>query len=95
MAAFWIAGVLLFMMELSAGLDYVEARLENLAPNFLDTVPAWGLAAWKLAEAMFWHSGQLEAGFRIVPLVTLPFALIGLAVAMKVFAGTKQQPDGE
>ena len=93
MGAFWFTGVALFMMELSAGLDYVEARLGELAPNVPGALPAWGMAAWKLAESTFWHYGQLEATFRVVSLVALPFALLGLAVAMKSSMKLQGQKD--
>lgn len=95
MAAFWFTGVALFVMELSLALDYVEARFADLAPNFLGTLPAWGLATWKLAESTFWHYGLLEAAFRVAPFVTLPFALIGLAVAMRSSMGLQKQRDTE
>jgi hypothetical protein len=82
-AAFWFAGVTLFMVQLSAGLDYVQARFAALAPNFLGCLPALGLAAWKVAEATFWNCGQLEATFRMTSFATLPFVLVGLAMSMR------------
>jgi hypothetical protein len=93
MAAFWFTGVTLFVMELNAVLNYVEARFADLAPNFLEGLPAWGLAAWKLVESTFWNYGQLEATFRVAPFVTLPFALLGLALAMKVSVGFRRQQE--
>ncbi len=89
--AFLLAGVVLFVMELNAGLKYVESHLANLAPNFLDTVPAWGLAAFKLVESAFWSFGQLEAIVRTAPLVALPFALLGLALFMRGSMGFRRQ----
>ncbi len=83
MGAFWFTGVALFMMELSVGLDYVQSRLAALVPDFIGCLPALGLAAWKLVESTFWNSGQLEATFQVMPFVTLPFLLLGLAVSMK------------
>jgi hypothetical protein len=82
-AAFWFTGVVLFVMELNAGRDYLQARLSSLPHNSLGFLPALGLAAWKVVEATFWHYGQLEASFRIMPLVTLPFLLLGLALVLK------------
>jgi len=83
MGAFWFAGVGLFMVELNAGLDYVQARLAALVPDFLGCLPAFGLAAWRVAESAFWKCGQLEAAFRLMPFVTLPFVLVLLALSMK------------
>jgi hypothetical protein len=87
MATFWFTGVVLFMMELGTVVNYVEARLGELASNFLGALPAWELATWRLAESAFWNYGQLEAAFRVAPLVVLPFALLGLAMAMKGWQG--------
>jgi len=81
--AFWFTGVAMFMVEWNAGLDYVQARLAALAPNFLGCLPGAGLAAWRMAEGAFWNCGQLEAVFRTMPLVTLPFVLVLLGLAMK------------
>jgi hypothetical protein len=92
-AAFWFTGILLFMMELSAGLDYVESLFTELAPNFLGILPAWALAGWRVAEHAFWNFGQLEAAFRVLPLLTLPFALLGLAMSMKGSLGFRGQQD--
>lgn len=82
-AAFWFAGIALFMVELGAGLDYVQAQLAALAPNFLGDLPVASLAAWKVAESAFWNCGQLEATFRTIPFATLPFLLLGVALSMK------------
>ncbi|HEY4979762.1 MAG TPA: hypothetical protein VII25_11395 [Candidatus Acidoferrum sp.] len=82
-AAFCFTGVVLFVMELNVGLDYLQARLSSLPHNSLGFLPALGLAAWKVVEATFWHYGQLEASFLIMPLVTLPFLMLGLALVLK------------
>ncbi len=91
MTAFWFTGVVLFMMELNAGLNYVESRFADLSPKFLDAVPAWGLATFKLVEDAFWNFAELEATFRITPLVALPFALLGLAISMRGFMGFRRR----
>ena len=76
-------GVALFVMELGAGLDYVQARLANLLPGYMGVAPAVGVAAWKVAEAAFWNYAQLERTFRIVPFVALPFLLVGWALCVR------------
>jgi hypothetical protein len=81
--AFWFAGIAMFVVELGAGLDYVRAQLAAIVPSFLENVPVLAFAGWQIVESEFWNFGQLEATFRIVPFVTLPFVLLGLAVSMK------------
>jgi hypothetical protein len=81
--AFWFAGVAMFVVELGAGLDYVQAQLAAIVPSFLGNVPVLALAGWQIIENAFWNFGQLEATLRIMPFVTLPFVLLGLAVSMK------------
>jgi hypothetical protein len=82
-AAFWLTGAALFVLELNTGLDYLQSRLATLMPDFLGYVPALGLVGWQLFEAAFWNFAQLEATFRFIPVATLPFVLVGLALAMK------------
>ncbi len=82
-AAIWFSGIALFVMELNAGLEYLQARLSAQMQNSLGVLPALALAAWKIVETTLWHYGQLEASFRIMPLVTLPFLLLGLGLLMK------------
>ena len=94
-AAFGVVGVVLFMMEISALLNYVEARFAEITPNFLGGFLAWGVATWKLVESTFWNYGQLEATFRIVPFVALPFVMLGLSLAMKGTIRFRRQQDSE
>lgn len=91
--AFWFAGVAMFVVEWNAGLEYVQARLADMAPAFLGYLPALALAALKLGDSAFWNLGHLEATFQVMPLVTIPFLLLGLGVSMKdkiVFAGRQR-----
>ena len=76
-------GVALFVMELGAGLHYLEGRWANLLPGFMGFMPAVGIATWKVLEVAFWNSAQLERIFRIVPFVMLPFLLVGLALCLR------------
>jgi hypothetical protein len=79
----WFAGVALFVVEMGAGLDYVQARVASWAPTFLGFLPAAGLTAWKILESAFWNYAQLVRTFQIVPFITLPFLLVGLALWMR------------
>jgi hypothetical protein len=85
--AFWFAGVAMFVVELGAGLDYVQAQLAAIVPSFLGNVPVLAFAGWNIAESAFWNRGHLETTLRIMPFVTLPFVLLGLAVSMKQRTG--------
>jgi hypothetical protein len=80
---FCLAGVLLFMVEWSAGLEYVQARLAALMPNFAGTLPALSLAAWRVLEGTFWNGAHWEATFRTMSFVTMPFVLVVLGLSMR------------
>jgi uncharacterized membrane protein len=81
-AGLWFSGVVLFVMELNAGLVYVQERVSTAAHSSLGFFPALVMALLKFLNTALWHYGQLEAGFRILPLATLPFLLLGLAIWM-------------
>jgi branched-subunit amino acid transport protein len=90
-AALWFAGVAMFVVEWNAGLEYVEARLSEIAPSFLGYLPAVAVAALKLEGSAFWNAGYLEATFRMMPLTTLPIILGGLGLALKDKIGFPRQ----
>jgi hypothetical protein len=79
----WFTGLALFVLELGAGLDYVQARLASLMPGFVGFLPALAIAAWKVMETAFWNYAELERTFRIVPFATLPFLLVGVALWLR------------
>jgi hypothetical protein len=89
--AFWFAGVAMFVVELGAGLDYVQAQLAAIVPSFLGNVPVLAFAGWNIAESVFWNRQHLEAMLRIMPFATLPFVLLALAFSMKQRAGFARQ----
>ena len=88
-------GVALFVVELGAGLDYVQARLGGLMPGFLGFLPAVGIATSKLLGTAFWNYAQWERTFWIVPFITLPFLLVGLALCLRYKRVFQGQPDRE
>jgi len=90
-AGLWFSGVVLFVMELNAGLVYVQERVSTVAHSSLGFFPALALASLKFLNTALWHYGQLEASFRILPLATLPFLLLGLAVWMGRKASWRRQ----
>lgn len=79
----WLSGVVLFVVELTEGLNYVQARLANFTPGCLGFVAAAAVAALKIVENGFWNYSQLVGTFQIVPFVTLPFLLVGLALWLR------------
>lgn len=81
-AALWFSGVVLFVTELNTGLAYVQERVATVAHSSLGFFPALALASLKFLSTAFWHYRQFEASVRILPLATLPFLLLGLAVWM-------------
>lgn len=83
MAAFWFTGVALFVMELGVALDYVQARVSALTQSAFGFFPAMGFAAWNAVESAFWNFGHLEAAFRVIPFIVIPFLLVGLGLSMK------------
>lgn len=81
--AIWFSGVILFVVELTEGLNYVQARLANFAPGCLGFVAAAAVAAWKIVENGFWNYSRLVGTFQIVPFIMLPFLLVGLALWLR------------
>jgi hypothetical protein len=81
--AIWFAGVAMFVVELGAGLDYVQAQLAAIVPSILGNLPVLAFAGWNIAESVFWNRQQLEAMLRIMPFATLPFVMLALAFSMR------------
>jgi hypothetical protein len=79
---FWVAGIGLLVVEMSAGMDYVQASLKQQMVELLGWFPAMGLLTLKFAEQAFWNYGSLESALRTMPLVALPFVLLGVGVAL-------------
>jgi hypothetical protein len=77
-----IGGIGLLVVEMSAGMDYVQASLKQDMVDFLDLVPALGVMVLNFAQKAFWSYGSVECALRVMPLVTLPFVLVGVGVAL-------------
>jgi hypothetical protein len=80
--AFWVVGIGLLVVEMSAGMDYVQASLKQQMVDFLDLIPATGVLVLNFAQKVFWNYGSLECALRVMPLVALPFVLLGVGMAL-------------
>jgi hypothetical protein len=82
MLALLIGGIGLLAVEMSAGMDYVQASLKHEMVDFLDCIPALGVTALNFAQKAFWSCGSVESVLRVMPMVTLPFVLVGVGLAL-------------
>jgi len=82
MLALLVAGIGLLVVEMSAGMDYVQANLKQEMVDFLDCVPAMVVTVLRVAQQAFWGCGSVEGTLRVMPLVTLPFVLVGVGLAL-------------
>ena len=80
--ALWVGGIGLLVVEMSAGMDYVQASLKQELVDFLDLIPAMGVMALNFAQKVFWNIGSVESALRLMPVVALPFALLGAGLAL-------------
>jgi hypothetical protein len=80
--ALWVGGIGLLVVEMSAGMDYVQASLKQQMVDFLDWFPALGVLALNFAQKAFWTYGNVESALRVMPVVTLPFVLLGVGLAL-------------
>jgi hypothetical protein len=81
MWAFWAAGVGLLLVELNAGMEYLEAGLQQNMGSMFGWAPAMAMVMIKAAEQTLWHWGTLSLVLRAVSLGVLGLLLVGLAVA--------------
>jgi hypothetical protein len=87
MWAFWAAGVSLLLVEVKAGMEYVEAGLEQNLAGLLGTLPAMGMITLNVAEHSAWHWSSLELALQAVPMVALGLLLVTAAVMLNPHSG--------
>jgi hypothetical protein len=80
--ALWVGGIGLLVAEMSAGMDYVQASLKQQMVDFLDWIPAMGVSALNFAQKAFWTYRSVEDALYIIPMVALPFVLLGVGLAL-------------
>jgi hypothetical protein len=81
--AFWAAGASLLLVELNAGMAYLETGLRQNQANLLGWWPAACMMTLKVAEQSIWHWGTLETLLRGIPLGVLGFLFVGLGLALR------------
>jgi hypothetical protein len=79
----WAAGIGLLLVEMNAGMDYLEAGLRQNVGNVLGWLPAMGVITLKLAGQAVWHWGTLAVVLRAVPLAAMGLLLIGFSVSLQ------------
>ena len=80
--ALWVGGIGLLVVEMSAGMDYVQASLRQQMVDFLDWIPAMGVMALNFAQQAFWNFETVENALRVMPRATMPFVLLGVGLAL-------------
>ena len=88
MWAFWAAGVALLLVELNAGMGYVEAGLQQNMASLLGWIPAAAMITLKVVEQSIWHWGTLTVVLLAVPVGALGLLLVALGLAMNKHIGS-------
>jgi hypothetical protein len=82
MWAFWAAGVSLLLVEVAAGMEYLEAGLQHNMAGLLGNLPAMGMITLYVAEHSAWHWGSLYMVMQAMPMVAIGFLLVLAGLAM-------------
>jgi hypothetical protein len=82
MWSFWAAGVALLLVELNAGMEYLEAGLQQNMGNVLGWAPALGMITLKVAEQSIWHWGTLGPAFTAVAVAALGLLLVAIGMVV-------------
>jgi len=82
MWAFWAAGVSLLLVEVKAGMEYLEAGLRHNLAGLLGDVPAMGMITLNVAEHSLWNWGSLQWAAQAVPMVATGLLLVTVAVML-------------
>jgi len=80
--AFWAAGVALLLVEMNAGMKYLETGLRQNMGDLLGWAPAMGMITLKVAEQSLWHWGTLAPVLSAVPVAVLGLLLVGFGLAV-------------
>jgi len=79
MWAFWAAGVSLLLVEVKAGMEYVEAGLQENLAGMLGTLPAMGMITLNVAEHSVWHWSDVQLAMQSVLIAAMGFSLVMVA----------------
>jgi len=94
MWAFWAAGVSLLLVELQAGMEYLEAGLERNMSGMLGCLPAMGMITLNFAEHSVWHWSAMQGALQSVPLVALGLLLVFASVMLSRHGHRAGNPRG-
>ncbi|HTZ31604.1 MAG TPA: hypothetical protein VMH31_04055 [Methylomirabilota bacterium] len=83
MWAFWAAGVSLLLVEVKAGMEYVETGLQQNLSGILGDLPAVGMITLNMAEHSLWHWGSLQMAMQAVPMVATGLLLVTVALMLR------------
>jgi len=95
MWALCAAGVGLLLVELSVGMEYLEAGFQQNMGNILGWVPAMGMIMLKVAEQAIWYWGTLSLVLRILPFCALGLLLVVLGLALNKPVVNAQDQDSD
>ena len=69
-------------MEVKAGMEYVEAGLQQNLAGMLGELPAMGMMTLNMAEHSLWHWSSLQMALQAVPMVATGLLLVTVAVML-------------
>jgi hypothetical protein len=72
----WFAGVGVFLLEMSASVNYLQAGLEKHAPSLMSFLPMTAMWTASLLGHVAQNLCSIEYAMRLLPLVVVPFALM-------------------
>jgi hypothetical protein len=81
--AIWMAAVGLFIAELIAGSDYVQASLGRCLNGLFGWLPTLALMTIHATGQAIWNLERVEFAFRWLALVAIPFVLMGIGLVLK------------
>jgi len=69
-------------VEVQAGMEYVEAGLQQNLAGMLGELPAMGMMTLNMAEHSLWHWSSLQMALQAVPMVATGLLLVTVAVML-------------
>lgn len=72
----------MLLVELNAGMEYLEAGLQQNMVTGMGYIAAVGMITLNVAQGAIWHWGTLEPVLRAVPIAALGLLLVALSLRM-------------
>jgi hypothetical protein len=76
----WFAGIAVFLLEMSASVNYLQAGLEKHAPSLMSLLPMTAMLTVNLLGHVVQNLCSIEYAMRLLPLVIVPFALMAVGL---------------